>query len=177
MSTCCWFFVLPSRKESAPVSMTIPLNMWRSTLAAQRCGSANAFVPPVNGLPDAMAVERAVARVLIVAGLMLGFSSYSKSSNHLSLGKFAVFAHRMEERRSLSSHSASSSPAMNPWQESCSFPAAARASLNTELVVDSRNRRRAWSTAAVAACSVRPRHRRSVCETMPGALGLIKSGS
>jgi len=56
-----------------------------------------------------------VANVLIVAGLMFGFSSKSKSPSHLSRGNPAAFTRRTEERRSRSSHSASSSSARNPW--------------------------------------------------------------
>jgi hypothetical protein len=43
----------------------------------------------------------------MVAGLMFGFASKSKSPSHLSRGKFAALTRRIEERRSRSSHSAS----------------------------------------------------------------------
>lgn len=56
-----------------------------------------------------------VARVWMVAGLMFGFASKSKSPSHLSRGKFAAFTRRIEERRSRSSHSASSNSARKPW--------------------------------------------------------------
>ncbi|MCB5281630.1 hypothetical protein BJQ89_01380 [Arthrobacter sp. ES1] len=59
-------------------------------------------------------IQSPVARVWMVAGLMFGFASKSKSPSHLSLGKFAAFTLRMDERWSRSSHSANNSSARNP---------------------------------------------------------------
>lgn len=78
--------------------------------------------PPTKHKRRPLRIPSRVAGVLIVAWLIFGFASWSKSPNHFSRGKFGVLTRRMNERRSLSSHSASNGSARNPWSASCFVP-------------------------------------------------------
>ncbi|GLC23044.1 hypothetical protein SRL2020472_56150 [Mycobacterium kiyosense] len=55
-----------------------------------------------------------VARVWMVAGLMFGLASKSKSPSHFSRGNPAALTRRTERRRARSSHSANNNSAKNP---------------------------------------------------------------
>ena len=65
-----------------------------------------------NGSPFLIHSQR--ARVWMVAALIAGFASLSKSDSHFSRGNPAARTRRTVRRRSRSSHSASSSSARNP---------------------------------------------------------------
>lgn len=50
-----------------PVSMMVPLNVNRSTIAAQRRGSVNVFVQPENDSFDAIAIDASMSSGALAA--------------------------------------------------------------------------------------------------------------
>jgi transposase len=102
------------RSEGVFDPVPLLIGRGRGTEADEEVGFPGAGVADEAEGPS-FAIQSPVANVWMVAGLMLGFASKSKSPSYLSRGKFAAFTRRVEERRSRSSHSASSSLARKPW--------------------------------------------------------------